>query len=258
MNGPALAVQPWPLFVRLLLGHLVGDFVLQWNAVYRWKSQHPRGLALHTAIVYAAMVLFAGPYRSPFILALLTAAGVAHYLLDHLKMNWRRYPPALAGFLLDQAAHVGVIGLVTWLAANAGPAGLRAADRQVPAPGAPGAASVEVAWMLGASGAIAATYVLEFVGYFLAGPPDGYPAPFRRDMRALVYRLVAYAGGWAAWAVHPAGLAVGLAAAWLHGRAGGGEAQRRAGEPAPACRPGRWLVPAAALALGLLAGLPFR
>lgn len=211
------------LFFRLLLGHLVGDFVLQFDAVYRLKARGAAGLAAHTAIVLVSTAVVAGPYLNGYVAALLVGAGVAHYLLDHLKNTSPRYPPALPGFLVDQAAHVVVLLVV---AAAAGSAAR-------PAP----------AWVVLAAGAIVATYVLSFVTHFLSSPPQGQGAPYRRVYSAYALQLVAYLTAAGAVLSHPA---------WAMGSMVAAAVQLSASsKDGPRGWPARWAGPVGAVLVGV-------
>lgn len=97
-------------FFRLLVGHLVGDFVLQTIELVRYKASSWKGLLLHTGIVSASTALFLWsdlPEWWPWLLFL----TLLHFLTDWGKVALtRRFPqPVLSLFLLDQSLHVGAI-----------------------------------------------------------------------------------------------------------------------------------------------------
>ena len=50
------------MITAMLLAHLVGDYVLQWDALAAWKSRALAGVAVHAAIVTAVTWLFALPF----------------------------------------------------------------------------------------------------------------------------------------------------------------------------------------------------
>lgn len=232
--------------------------MLQFDAVYRLKTRHGAGLALHSGIVYACTLLLAWPYLNGFTLALVTALGVAHHYLDHLKTTWPRYPPALAGFLVDQAAHVAVAGvtaLAAWGGSIVASPGALAGWGAARAPVAGGSfvrgpASPPPAWVVLASGAIAATYVTSFITYYLDLPPAGHPAPYRRRYPALALQLAAYLAAVGAVTSHPA---------WAVGSAAAAAVQLgalRAGSPHGLAA--RWAGPVGAVLFGLAAGVAVR
>lgn len=97
------------LISTLLLGHLIADFPLQTNWVYKWKSRSSAGVAFHVAIhLGVTALLIRDPLRHWPLLAVL---GLAHFVTDWLKL---RLPSSVQtpGFLLDQAAHVAAILLL--------------------------------------------------------------------------------------------------------------------------------------------------
>jgi hypothetical protein len=105
------------LFLGLLAGHLLGDFLMQSDADVLHKRR-PWRLAKHVAIVTGMSYLLAGvwlAWQIPLILA------VSHAVIDRLKLlaedlGWKGRLP----FLLDQAAHLGILGLIAFVPAFAG------------------------------------------------------------------------------------------------------------------------------------------
>lgn len=100
------------LTAALLLSHLVGDFPLQTNQVYRLKNKSWLGIGLHAVIhVATAALLVREPLRVWPLLALL---GILHFLIDLIKLRIPTRRQSV-GFLIDQLAHL----LVLWLLAQA-------------------------------------------------------------------------------------------------------------------------------------------
>lgn len=100
------------LTAALLLSHLVGDFPLQTNQVYRLKNKSWLGIVLHAVIhVATAALLVREPLRVWPLLALL---GVLHFLIDLIKLRIPTKRQSL-GFLVDQVAHL----IVLWILAQA-------------------------------------------------------------------------------------------------------------------------------------------
>jgi hypothetical protein len=96
--------------VRLLLGHLIGDFCLQTIGLVNYKAHSWKGLFLHAGIVLAssALCLWDELLRWwPWLLPLF----VWHVFTDWLKVTMsRRFPERrLAPFAFDQAMHIGAI-----------------------------------------------------------------------------------------------------------------------------------------------------
>jgi hypothetical protein len=99
------------LIAALLLSHLVGDFPLQTNQIYRLKNRSWFGIVLHAGIhvVVAALLI-----RQPLMVwPMLVWLGVLHFLIDLIKLRVSINAQWL-GFLVDQVAHL----LVLWLLAR--------------------------------------------------------------------------------------------------------------------------------------------
>jgi len=98
------------LAAALLLGHLIADFPLQTNWIYRLKTQSWFGVLLHTCIHLLVTALLIYPVQRA--LPLLGILGVLHFITDYTKVRvqGKRQAP---GFIADQVAHLVVI---FWLA----------------------------------------------------------------------------------------------------------------------------------------------
>ena len=93
-------------FLTLLLAHLLADFPLQTDRIFRWKIAGNSGLILHVIIhLVMTALLLAQPEHH---LDLLFILGIAHFITDWVKV---RFPgePQWPGFLLDQLAHLVVL-----------------------------------------------------------------------------------------------------------------------------------------------------
>lgn len=92
----------------MILAHLVGDYILQWNQLAQWKSRELKGVAVHCLIVLAVTWLFSLPFDPhwwPWVLFI----GGLHFVIDAGQLLWQPRLAPLARFTLDQAAHFGVI-----------------------------------------------------------------------------------------------------------------------------------------------------
>lgn len=98
-------------FAVLLLAHLLGDFPLQTNRVFRMKLASKRGLALHIGIhLIAAAVLIENWWQQWQLLLIL---GVVHFFTDYVKIRLQKPGhPLTPGFIWDQVAHIVAIGLL--------------------------------------------------------------------------------------------------------------------------------------------------
>jgi hypothetical protein len=105
----------------MYLAHLVGDYILQWDSLARWKSRALSGVLAHGLIVTLVTIAFALPFDAnwwPWVLAI----GVTHTAVD-IGTLWvgkrvplqGKGPYALARFLIDQLVHFSVItGVLVW------------------------------------------------------------------------------------------------------------------------------------------------
>lgn len=98
------------LIAALLLSHLIGDFPLQTNQIYRLKNKSWLGIVLHAVVhvVVTAMLI-----RQPLsVWSMLLWLGILHFLIDLTKLRLPIKQQWL-GFLLDQAAHLITLWLLT-------------------------------------------------------------------------------------------------------------------------------------------------
>lgn len=104
------------LFLGLVLGHILGDFVFQPGRLVIAKRAHPAAAVLHSAIVTACTALaLAGAIAAAW--PAVVVAGLAHLGVEQLSIRARRHPAAtgLTVFLLDQGLHVASLGVITGL-----------------------------------------------------------------------------------------------------------------------------------------------
>ncbi len=108
-----------PVFISLLIGHLLADFPLQTDTVYRWRQKGWPGIAFHAGIhvVMAAMLVHGLVLRWGLLLAL----GLVHAGIDRAKPQMPFSHPR-ATFLADQSLHVASLGVIAWLARDLQPA----------------------------------------------------------------------------------------------------------------------------------------
>lgn len=107
------------LFLNLLLGHLIGDFLLQPGRLVLAKRRGFGGLALHTAIMglSCAVVLFADIRDVWPIVLWVVAAHVGIELLTIRTYTGTR-TRGLFTFMLDQALHLISIAVIIWLSGS--------------------------------------------------------------------------------------------------------------------------------------------
>ncbi len=105
------------MVLAMLLAHLVGDYILQWDNLSRWKSEAFGGVLVHGLIVTAITLLFAIPF-DPSWWPWAIFIGVTHTIIDGFELPIRRRlavqdsgQAALALFIADQVAHLTIIAL---------------------------------------------------------------------------------------------------------------------------------------------------
>lgn len=106
------------MIVTTLVAHLVGDYILQWDSLARWKSRELKGVLAHGLIVLLVAALFSLPFDInwwPWVLVI----GLTHTAIDAIPLWLGKRTPlhangalALARFLVDQTLHLGVIIMV--------------------------------------------------------------------------------------------------------------------------------------------------
>ena len=100
-------------FLALYLAHLIADFPLQTNRIYRLKTESNQGILLHVAIhlLVASILVEDVLAHWPVFLVL----GTAHFFIDWAKIHYPTYRQT-PGFILDQFAHLLTIILIEiWL-----------------------------------------------------------------------------------------------------------------------------------------------
>ncbi len=106
-------------FYLLLLAHVVGDFPLQNDAIFRLKQKSMMGVVGHVAVFAAVALIILSPFLAqPVVWAAVLLLSVVHLLLDRLKVKMTRRPAGdrFRFFLADQALHIFFIGLAAyWL-----------------------------------------------------------------------------------------------------------------------------------------------
>jgi hypothetical protein len=101
------------LFIKLILAHLIGDFLFHPEKWVKHKNKHKhisKYLYLHILVHMVALILvflFDTTYWLGFTVIILS-----HYIIDVLKLHLRTKKNNRWLFALDQLAHLIVIGLV--------------------------------------------------------------------------------------------------------------------------------------------------
>jgi hypothetical protein len=98
------------VMLRLLLAHMLGDFVAQPRVLVAMKRKGWRGIIIHSAIVTAFTAALAWE-QFPQWWAWTLLLGLSHAFIEHFRTFYVKDGSrgGLYYFLLDQAAHLGVI-----------------------------------------------------------------------------------------------------------------------------------------------------
>lgn len=96
-------------FTALLFAHILADFVLQTAWINAQKRRAPV-MMLHGALVLICAQAATGQWASPWLLAL----AAAHVVIDALKI-WGGFHH-FRGFMVDQAAHVATLAIISFYA----------------------------------------------------------------------------------------------------------------------------------------------
>ncbi len=92
------------MVIAMFLAHLVGDYVLQWDALAQWKSRELRGVVAHSIVLFAVTALFAAPIASDWWWGILLIS-VSHFLVDAVQFFFRPPIAPLLRFFIDQLLH---------------------------------------------------------------------------------------------------------------------------------------------------------
>lgn len=95
------------LFLKLLLAHLLGDFVLQPRSWVRKRKEHIGYLLLHMLVHAVLLVILFLPELSDN-LQLIIFIVCSHLLIDSLKIGWEKQWPykPFHIFIIDQFLHL--------------------------------------------------------------------------------------------------------------------------------------------------------
>ena len=112
------------MFTILILAHLLGDYLFQFDFVARWKARSIWGVVAHGGIVtlttLACVVLVDPTWWANALLI-----GATHTLIDVVRARLIRTKSTtwdLVFYLIDQVVHIAVIALVVTLRPSANPA----------------------------------------------------------------------------------------------------------------------------------------
>ncbi|WP_164111939.1 MULTISPECIES: DUF3307 domain-containing protein [Sphingobacterium] len=103
------------LFLKLLLAHLVGDFLLQPKSWIVKRKDNILYLLLHILVHMLILAIVFAPKLTDYWIMILSI-GCAHLAIDSLKIWWEKLWPCKPVFLftLDQFLHIGVLTGITF------------------------------------------------------------------------------------------------------------------------------------------------
>ena len=105
------------MLTMLILAHLLGDYLFQFNVLARWKSRSLWGVVAHGGIV-TLTTLACASLVDPAWWRYAALIGVTHTAIDVVRARLIRAKDAtwdMIYFLLDQAIHLGIIVLTVSL-----------------------------------------------------------------------------------------------------------------------------------------------
>lgn len=102
------------IFIKLILAHLFGDFVLQpnsWVADKENRKLKSKYLYLHVLIHTALSFIFLWDVQLWWVAVLV---GVSHFIIDACKLSFQTVKNKKGWFFIDQALHVLVIAGISF------------------------------------------------------------------------------------------------------------------------------------------------
>jgi hypothetical protein len=96
------------MIAAMVLAHLVGDYILQWNSLAAWKARQLKGVFVHCLVVTAVTLSFAS-LIDPAFLPWAAFICLFHFLIDIFGFQVKLPISALGRFTVDQLAHFAVI-----------------------------------------------------------------------------------------------------------------------------------------------------
>lgn len=111
------------LLIQMVVAHLFGDYILQWDKLAAWKARELRGVLAHGMIVAGVTLVFSYPYDMDWLPWALVI-GLSHILVDatgyyltHSDWVKARVRPFTL-YVGDQIVHFTIIWLVLFLSGN--------------------------------------------------------------------------------------------------------------------------------------------
>jgi len=102
-----------PLFIKLILAHFVGDFLLQpekW-VLHKEKHKHKSKFLYYHVLIHLIALLLVLQFNFDYWLGFLIII-LSHYIIDLIKLKLKTKSNARLLFALDQLAHFIIIAIV--------------------------------------------------------------------------------------------------------------------------------------------------
>ncbi len=90
--------------MAMVLAHLVGDYILQWDSLAAAKSYSLRGVLLHGAIITGTTWAFTIPFDATWLAGVAFISGT-HILIDASQLYLKPPISPVLRFIVDQALH---------------------------------------------------------------------------------------------------------------------------------------------------------
>jgi hypothetical protein len=102
------------MITAMFLAHLVGDYILQWDALALAKSREFKGVFFHCIIITIITWLLALPFSNHIWWQGILFISLTHFLIDVVQLYYKPNIAPLFRFILDQILHFSVILVALW------------------------------------------------------------------------------------------------------------------------------------------------
>lgn len=104
------------IFLSLLLGHLIADFLLQPNRLILWKKKSWVGIAFHAFIHFCIESIILAPYLSQkWVIITLIGINISHFIIDYIKIALEKKRFYFVRFFLyDQIVHIAILFFISF------------------------------------------------------------------------------------------------------------------------------------------------
>jgi len=102
------------MIVAMFLAHLVGDYILQWDALALAKSREFKGVFLHCLIISITTFAFTLPFSETIWWNGILFISLTHFFIDVVQLYYKPNIAPLFRFTLDQILHFAAILVALW------------------------------------------------------------------------------------------------------------------------------------------------